>query len=291
VARKPIVDMRIRPPFLHKFFGSTPGTPEYDVVRWLNGRVGSNDPDHFTRVRNSADLLAEMDAAGVTVGVVVARSVPNVRVTNDEVAKLVDTDPSRLIGVGLVDPQALGLDAAITEVRRAVTVLGCRAVNVDPGFLERPIKADDPLLYPIYRTCQELDVPVFIMSGPTTPDLADTEPRSIARVAKAFPKLPIVACHGCYPFVQEMIAVALMHPNVFVSPDMYTFLPGGQLYIEAANGFMKDQLLFGSAYPFKPMKQGVEDFLGLGLRSDAIDNVMYQNAAKLLKIDLRSLVG
>jgi len=221
----------------------------------------------------------------------VARSVPNVRVTNDEVAKLVDTDPSRLIGVGLVDPQALGLDAAITEVRRAVTVLGCRAVNVDPGFLERPIKADDPLLYPIYRTCQELDVPVFIMSGPTTPDLADTEPRSIARVAKAFPKLPIVACHGCYPFVQEMIAVALMHPNVFVSPDMYTFLPGGQLYIEAANGFMKDQLLFGSAYPFKPMKQGVEDFLGLGLRSDAIDNVMYQNAAKLLKIDLRSLVG
>lgn len=291
MARKPIVDMRIRPPFLHKFFGSTPGTPEYDVVRWLNGRVGSNDPDHFTRVRNSADLLAEMDAAGVTVGVVVARSVPNVRVTNDEVAKLVDTDPSRLIGVGLVDPQALGLDAAITEVRRAVTVLGCRAVNVDPGFLERPIKADDPLLYPIYRTCQELDVPVFIMSGPTTPDLADTEPRSIARVAKAFPKLPIVACHGCYPFVQEMIAVALMHPNVFVSPDMYTFLPGGQLYIEAANGFMKDQLLFGSAYPFKPMKQGVEDFLGLGLRSDAIDNVMYQNAAKLLKIDLRSLVG
>ncbi|GAC1541643.1 MAG: hypothetical protein NVS3B16_05500 [Vulcanimicrobiaceae bacterium] len=291
MATKPIVDMRIRPPFLHKFFGSTPGTPEYDVVRWLNGRVGSNDPDHFTRVRNSTDLLAEMDAAGVTVGVVVARSVPNVRVTNDEVADLVAADPSRLVGVGLVDPQHLGIDAAIAEVRRAVTELGCRAINVDPGFLERPIKADDPILYPIYRTCQELDVPAFIMSGPTSPSLSDTEPRAIARVAKAFPKLSIVACHGCYPFVQEMIAVALMHPNVYVSPDMYTFLPGGALYIEAANGFMKDQLLFGSAYPFKPMKQGVDDFLQLGLRPDVVDNVMYLNAAKLLKIDVRAVLA
>ena len=286
---KPIIDMRIRPPFLHKFFGSTPGTPEYDVVRWLGARVGSNDLDHFTRVRNSADLLAEMDAAAITVGVVVARSVPGVRVTNDEVARVVSADPRRLVGIGLVDPQHLGLEAAIAEVRRAVTILGCRAINVDPGFLEKPIKADDSLLFPIYQVAQELGVPVFIMSGPTTPNLSDSEPRSIARVAKAFPKLSIVACHGCWPFVQEMIAVALMHPNVFVSPDMYTFLPGGQLYIEAANGFMKDQLLFGTAYPFKPMKQGVDEFLRLGLRSNVVDNVMYLNAAKLLKIDVRSL--
>jgi predicted TIM-barrel fold metal-dependent hydrolase len=105
-------------------------------------------------------------------------------------------------------------------------------------------------------------------------------------VAKAFPALPIVACHGCYPFVQEMIAVALMHPNVYVSPDMYTFLPGGQLYIEAANGFMKDQLLFGSAYPFKPMKQAVGQFLQAGLRSEILADVMSGNAAKLLRIDM-----
>lgn len=291
MSAKPVIDMRIRPPFLHKFFGSTPGTPEYEVVRWLNGRVGSNDPDHFTRVRNSADLLTEMDAAGITVGVIVARSVPNVRVTNDQVAEVANAERSRLVGIGLVDPQQLGIEAAIAEVRRAVTELGCRAINVDPGFLERPLKADDPLLYPIYQTCQELGVPAFIMSGPTSPSLSDTEPRSIARVAKAFPKLSIVACHGCYPFVQEMIAVALMHPNVFVSPDMYTFMPGGQLYIEAANGFMKDQLLFGSAYPFKPMKQGVDQFLGSGLRPDVVDNVMYLNAAKLLKIDVRAALS
>ena len=45
-----IIDMRCRPAFLHDFFGRTPGTPEYEVVKWLNGRVGTRgDLEHFTR--------------------------------------------------------------------------------------------------------------------------------------------------------------------------------------------------------------------------------------------------
>jgi predicted TIM-barrel fold metal-dependent hydrolase len=288
---RPVIDMRIRPPFLHKFFGSTPGTPEYETVRWLNGRVGSNDPDHFARVRNAHDLVREMDAAGITTGVVVARSEPKVRITNDQIAQLVAEAPNRLIGVGLVDPQHLGQADTLAEMRRAVTELGCKAINIDPGFLGRPIKADDPSLQPIYALCAELGVPAFIMSGPTTPDLDNTEPRAIARVAAAFPNLPLVVCHGCYPFVTEMIAVALMHPNVYVSPDMYTFLPGGQLYIDAANGFMAKQLVFGSAFPFKPLKQAVDGFRGLGLRDDVVDAVMYGNAAGLLKLDVPAAVN
>ena len=285
----PIIDMRIRPPFLHRFFGSTPETPEYDVVRWLNKRVGSNDVDHFAAVKNGEDLVREMDRARISVGVVVARNVPGVRVTNDEIADLVAIAPSRFVGVGLVDPQHVGADAAVAEIHRAVTQLGCKAINVDPGFLERPVLAYDDVMLPVYATCSDLGVPVSIMSGPTTSDLSFAEPRAIARVAKAFPKLRIVVSHGGYPFVGEMIAVALMHPNVYVSPDMYTFMPGGSLYIEAANGFMCDQLLFGTSFPFKPLKQGVDDFLRLGLREEVRERVMWANAAELLGIAIPML--
>lgn len=288
---RPILDMRIRPPFLHRFFGSTPGTPEYDVVRWLNKRVGSNDVDHFAAVTDTADLLREMDRAQISVGVIVARSVPGVRVTNDEIAAIVAASPARFVGVGLVDPQHLGADGAVAEIHRAVTTLGCRAINVDPGFLERPVLAYDDAMLPVYDACSELGVPVSIMSGPTTSDLAFAEPRAIARVAKAFPKLRIVVSHGGYPFVGEMIAVALMHPNVFVSPDMYTFMPGGSLYVEAANGFMREQLLFGTSFPFKPLEQGVADFLKLGLREDVLDRVMWSNAAELLGVEVPSFVA
>ena len=44
-----IIDMRSRPSFLHDFYGATPGTKEYDVVKWLNRRVGAKNDEHFTR--------------------------------------------------------------------------------------------------------------------------------------------------------------------------------------------------------------------------------------------------
>ena len=45
---KKVIDMRSRPAFLHDFYGKTPGTPEYEVVKWLNGRVGSKNVEHVT---------------------------------------------------------------------------------------------------------------------------------------------------------------------------------------------------------------------------------------------------
>ena len=108
----------------------------------------------------------------------------------------------------------------------------------------------------------------------------------VDRVAKTFPKLPLVCCHGFYPNVHAMVTVAFRNENVFVSPDMYTFAPGGGLYIEAANGFMKDQFLFGSSFPFRPMKQGVVDFKALGLTPDSLDAALWRNADRILGLGL-----
>lgn len=283
----PIVDMRSRPAFLHAFFGRTPDTPEYEVVRWLNRRVGAKDVDHFTRAKDAAGFVTEMDHAGISVAVMVARSVPGVRVSNDELSRVSKTERSRLIGIASVDPIELGKEAALAEARRAVTDLGMKGVNLDAGFYKKPLKADDEILMPFYELCQELGVPAFIMSGPTTPDLTFNDPLAVDHVAKTFPKVPLICCHGFYPYVDEMVTVAFRNENVFVSPDMYTFSPGGSLYIEAANGFMRDQFLFGSSYPFRPMKQGVEDFGALGLTAEAYEAATYRTANRVLGLGLR----
>lgn len=65
---------------------------------------------------------------------------------------------------------------------------------------------------------------------------------------------------------------------------MYIFQPGSQLYVEAANAFLGDQLLFGSSYPFRAMKQTVDDFASLGFKDAVLGKVFYQNAERLLKI-------
>ena len=282
----PIVDMRSRPSFLHAFFGATPGSSEYDVVRWLNGRVGSREIDHFTRGATLDDFRAEMDEAGIDVAVMVARSVPGVRVTNDDLAAVARHDPTRLIGIASVDPVELGREAALAEARRAVAELNLRGINLDAGFYAEGLRADDARLLPLYELCQELRVPAFVMSGPTTPDLRLNDPFAVDRVAKLFPKLPLVCCHGFYPHVAEMLTVALRNENVFVSPDMYTFAPGGRLYAEAANGYLRDQFLFGSSFPFRPMRQGVEDFRALGLNDVALEAALWRNADRLLGLGL-----
>jgi predicted TIM-barrel fold metal-dependent hydrolase len=255
----PVIDMRCRPSFLHRFFGAEPGTPEFATVRWLNGRVGSRDPDHFTRARDLEGLLAEL-------------------------AALADRSGGRLIGVASVDPTVRGRDASLAELHRAVLGLGLAGLNVDAGFYATALSADDERLMPLYEACAELGVPAFIMSGPTTPDLRLNDPLAVDAVARAFPGLSIVCCHGFYPNVDAMLAVAFRNPNVFVSPDMYVFAPGGGRYVEAANGFLADQFLFGTSYPFRPLRQSVEDFLGLGLAPESLRKAMADNPARLLRL-------
>jgi uncharacterized protein len=287
----PILDMRNRPSWLHAFFGSTPGTPEYQVVRWLNKRVGSQDVDHFTQSPTMEHFTAELDAAEIAMAVMVARSTPTVRVSNDDVAATAARSGGRLLGIASVDPIELGPKKALEEIERAVKTLGLLGLNIDAGFYAQPMRADDEALMPLYEACEALGVPAFLLSGPTTPDLRLNDPFAIDRVAAQFPNLPIVVCHGCYPHVDDMVGVAFRRENVFVSPDMYMFSPGGKLYIEAANGFMQDQYLFGTSYPFRPMRQSVDDLRGIGLKPDVLEKVSYENACRLLKLDAKAVAS
>ncbi|QTN23757.1 amidohydrolase family protein [Rhizobacter sp. AJA081-3] len=280
---KKVIDMRSRPSFLHDFYGKTRGTPEFEVVKWLNGRVGSKNVEHFTASRDIESFVREIKDTRIAASVVVGRDTPGIKHSNDEIHEMVRRH-KELVGVGSIDPHRWGARAAVQEVERAITVLGLKAINVEPGFGSPLRSADDPMLFPVYDACEQLGVPVSIMSGPTAPSLDFVRPAAVGHVAKAFPKLAIVCYHGFYPFVNEILGVALRWENVFIVPDMYIFAPGGSLYVEAANGAMRQQILFGSSYPFRPMAQSINDYRMLGFDDGVIDDVMYGNAKRVLKL-------
>jgi hypothetical protein len=278
-----IVDIRNRPAFLHDFYGARRGTPEFETARWLNGRTGSRDVEHFARSHTEEGYIAEIREAGIATAVVIGRDTPGIRNDNDEIHALASRHPE-LIGVGSVDPERLGR-AAVAEAERAVRKLGLRAINLEPGFGSPPRAFDDALLWPVYEALQDWGTPVFLMTGPTTPDLAFNDPSAIGRVARRFPKLPIVVHHGAWPRVDEIIGVAFRYANVTLVPDMYIFQPGGRLYVEAANGALADQIAFGSSYPFRAMRQSIEDYERLGFRDDVLDRLFSANAARLLRLE------
>lgn len=279
----PVIDMRCRPAFLHDFFGRTPGTPEFDTVRWLNRRVGTRGPDtHFTRSATEAGFLAEIGDAGLTRAVVVGRHTPTQHLRNDEIARIVALDPARLSGIGAVDPVLQGPEVAIAEASRAVGPLGLRGIDLEPGFGTPPRHPDDPAYLPLYEWAAAEGVPVFLMSGPTTPAPRFNDPAGLATVARLFPTLKIGVFHGYWPNVQDILGLAFRHETIHIIPDMYLFQAGSQAYVEAANGWLGDQLLFGSSFPFRPIGQSIEDALQLGLREEVLGRFFHDNAARLL---------
>lgn len=280
-----VIDIRNRPAFLHDFYGKTPGSAGEATALWLNGRTGSHVVDHFTRSRSEQAWVEEIRVAGVRKTVVIGRDTPEIRNDNDEIAALVARNPE-LVGAGSVDPQRIGKEGAVAEAERAVKVLGLRAINLEPTFGAPAIAFDDSLLLPVYDALQDWDVPVFLMTGPTTPNLSFNDPDAIGRVARAFPRLKIVVHHGAWPRVLEIIGVAFRYPNVTIVPDMYIFQPGTEHYVAAANGALSDQFAFGSSYPFRALQQSIDDYARLGLRDDVLEKVLFSNANRLLGLGL-----
>lgn len=276
-----IIDFRVRPPM--------PGID--NQIFWTNParRDGFNRKLGFTPAPSATQvslplLFEEMDAVGVTLGVVIGRVSTSLGTTsNDDVAKTVREHPTRFVGIAGVDP--LDRRAAMDEIDRAAS-LGLRGVNIEPGTYRIPLHADDRRLYPIYGHCEDADLPIVLMTGGNPgPDLSYTDPIAVDRVAADFPKLKIVISHGNWPWVHQILHVAFRRPNVYLSPDMYLFdLPGSDDYVKAADTYLADQFIYASAYPFTPLKDYAERFLQLPIRPASMQKVLYDNAARILKL-------
>ena len=138
--------------------------------------------------------------------------------------------------------------------------------------------------------CQQHGIPVFLsFGGYVAPDLTYNSPFIIDRLALDFPSLKLVIAHGGWPFVTEICHVAFNRENVYLAPDLYTMnVPGNRDYLAAANYFIPEKFLFGTAYPCVSMQQAVDYYRNWGLRPEVLPKVMYQNAADVLGVEAPS---
>lgn len=277
-----IIDFRTRPPALSFLNARIYTRP--DIRDGFTRKIGYN-PAPSAEHKSMELYFKETDAAGISLGVCVGRNTTVLgAVSNRDIAEIAATYPGRFYPVGSIEGNSIrGILDQYEEIRN----LGINAINLEPGVWAQPRYADDRLLYPLYEHCEADGVVLLLMTGGNAgPDISYTDPEHIDRVLADFPNLQIVATHGNWPHVQEIIHVAFRRNNLWLSPDMYLndALPGLNEYLSAASGFMQDRFLFGTAYPMTPINEYCEWFLKLPIKPTVMEKILAGNARRLLRL-------
>jgi predicted TIM-barrel fold metal-dependent hydrolase len=151
-----------------------------------------------------------------------------------------------------------------------------------------------PLMYPLYATCVELDIPIWfhLSINYSTNTMEVERPIYLDIVAQDFPELKMIAGHGGWPWVEEMVAVAWRNPNVYI--DIASYLPkylsmpgaGWEALLRYGNSILQDRVLFGSTWLFmgQTIKQLADGIIELPLKDEVKHKWLYGNAAKLFGI-------
>jgi hypothetical protein len=276
-----VIDFRIRPPF--KGFLDTVMYSQPERRDRFTRQLGLT-PSAAATEKSCDLLLNEMDAAGIDMGVVVGRksgflgSVPNT-----DVMEFVQAYPGRFLGVASVD--ITERKTAIREIDAAV-MSGFKAINIEPGAQPVPMEIDDRRLYPIYAHCEDKGVPVIILAGGNAgPDIGSTVPIALDRVLADFSNLKVVAAHGGWPWVHQVLHVAFRRPNLYLSPDMYFVnMPGMADYLKAADGFLAERFIYASSFPLCPVKGYLDWFKTLPMKPENKERVLSRNALEFLNL-------
>jgi predicted TIM-barrel fold metal-dependent hydrolase len=203
--------------------------------------------------------------------------------TNDAVAAVVRDHPDTVTGIASVD--LLRPMEAVRELRRAVKQLGLRGLRVLPWLWGLP--PDDRHYYPLYAECIELGIPFCLQvghAGPMRPSEPGRPIPYLDNVAHDFPELVIVGGHIGFPWVNEMISLAMKHPNVYIDTSAYKASRYPRELVDYLRGPGRRKVLFGTNYPMLDLADCLAGLDGLGLDPEARALFLGGNAARVFRI-------
>ena len=234
-----------------------------------------------------------LDEAGVDRVVMIAADKETnlgTKVPNDAVADLARQAPDRIVPFAAVDPHK-GKKAA-DELEWALRDLKMKGLTIGPW--EHQLYPDDEMYFPFYELCVAYGVPVTIHASVHFGRFAKLDfsrPIYIDNVAVKFPDLKIIAVHGGWPWVAELVAVAWRHKNVHIEISgvrpRYIAKPGTgwEPLLSYGDNLLQDKVLWGTAWPLQPFARSLQETRALPLKPHVIEKWTHGNAARLLGLN------
>ena len=206
-----------------------------------------------------------------------------IEIPYQQVADYCDSMPTRYSGLAGVDP-LLGMEQ-LRDLEYAVRKLGFIGAHSYPHWFR--LAPDAAQWYPIYAKCCELDIPIMMQVGQNLIYNQTVRLPSVARpilldqIAIDFPELRLIGIHVGIPWVDEMIAMAWKHENVFIGIDAYAPKHLPRQLIHYMNSYGRDKVLFGSDWPVIDPRRGVKEVREFDLHPRSYQKIMRDNALKV----------
>jgi predicted TIM-barrel fold metal-dependent hydrolase len=195
--------------------------------------------------------------------------------------------PDRFVPSGaIVDPN--DVMGSVNAIRRDYEQFGIRATSVFPAGTFPQVPIDDPKMYPIYASCVELDIPIFVCAGIPGPRIpfAPQEVSRIDIVMFDFPDLVFVTRHGCEPWEDLAVKLMLKWPNLYYSTSAFAPKYYPKAVIDYANSRGADKVLYAGYFP---MGLSLERIFGelpnVALKDEVWPKFLYGNAARILGLE------
>jgi predicted TIM-barrel fold metal-dependent hydrolase len=195
--------------------------------------------------------------------------------------------PDRFVPSGaLVDPN--DVMGSVNAIRRDYEQYGIRATSVFPAGTFPQVPIDDPKMYPIYATCVELGIPIFVCAGVPGPRVpfAPQEVSRIDVVMFDFPDLVFVTRHGCEPWEDLAVKLMLKWPNLYYSTSAFAPKYYPKAIIDYANSRGADKILYAGYFPMGlSLERIFSDMPKVPLKEEVWPKFLYGNAARILGLE------
>lgn len=163
------------------------------------------------------------------------------------------------------------------EIQRIKSV-NLKGIKLHPDFQRFDI--DDPRAEKIYRNIGQL--PILFHAGDDRFDYS--APQRLAKVAKKFPKMTAIAAHfGGYCRWSEIDAYDGLD-NVYFDTSSSLFKLPEIMAKDILKHLGYERFMFGTDFPMWTHKEELERLLSLGLPDSVYEDILYNNAKRILKI-------
>lgn len=220
------------------------------------------------------DLLESADRSGIDYLVIcsTATKASQVRNINDWVASQAG---GKLIGFGTLHPEM----GNVEEEMEHIFSLGLKGIKLHPDF--QGFDADSPEMDRVYRAIGSR-LPVLIHAGDE--NLDSSSPRRLANVLSKFPELTMIAAHlGGHSQWEEALE-CLVGKNLYLDTSSAIRFMGKDLALKIIRQHGTHKVVFGTDYPIVYHEQELKDFYELDLTPQQQEDILYNNAARILRI-------